>query len=698
MLSEDELKELQNWLETEMYEHDKLGELVKVIRGASEAQSFDAKMHKELVHWAKQLEQKLMNHSEAKRSREASSVQHDWLSWCSEGSSLKVEPLSVSKALRDDVLENDESKRECVAWLVNDFERKIQSSRQTTIGVGTFELHDAVKIAPLLARVAKPMTAEKKGYRHVVLTHNGQKIQVNAKNMHTKLDRGDHVILVGLTTAAELVGKKAQVIGSYIGSTNPRVIGTHRTEKYLVRLKEGERKKDKIWVKPENIRKTKNGAGSEEANEFNTGDNVCIAGLMAEVDVIDRKNKHYQVMLMEGKRKTMEIIKGIQPENMRKIHGTPKVFVIGNTGVGKSTFINFLNEIPLKWNEKSGGIVVDQDFRRDQCYAEIGHGAQSQTHEPKLIRSSLAELPVVYVDNPGYLDSRGPIIRMVNKINTHKVRVQADAVNATRVVVLIDYRIIEADRSSHIRSLENRLRSFLGMESDQASHDGICIGISHMPEGDNEKEKEKVKNTLDAGQGIFSKLLDTLFVYNPLEPLGSDIIDIIDNLETVASLPNDYSVGLEWDEIQELGKILLDAAAKIESIFSKIETPYLAEEVAPPSPEKLLHEVGLLRKVNGIFRSTLCFWELNESHSRKLIRCLANLIADFYGWFSTNHDPSILKIIKELDEVCANYNDIPGATTFEACTTLKNGINLDVVKTSKAALESAKVELKQKME
>ena len=121
--------------------------------------------------------------------------------------------------------------------------------------------------------------------------------------------------------------------------------------------------------------------------------------------------------------------------NAEGMAGADAVIVLGNTGAGKSTFINYLAgcELEVKWikgrrklevrGTASGGV-------RDEV-TPIGHGG-SQTFMPQI--ASVGDR--VYCDCPGFSDNRGAEINIANAVNIKQALSQAKSL---RLVVLVDY-------------------------------------------------------------------------------------------------------------------------------------------------------------------------------------------------------------------------------------------------------------------
>lgn len=79
------------------------------------------------------------------------------------------------------------------------------------------------------------------------------------------------------------------------------------------------------------------------------------------------------------------------------------LILLGRTGSGKSTLVNYLMEIPLKAREISNTFLIETDIT-NRDYSVISHGTVSQTVTP--VTYQLQDL--IVWDTPGFIDNRGP--------------------------------------------------------------------------------------------------------------------------------------------------------------------------------------------------------------------------------------------------------------------------------------------------
>jgi ribosome biogenesis GTPase A len=157
----------------------------------------------------------------------------------------------------------------------------------------------------------------------------------------------------------------------------------------------------------------------------------------------------------------------------KRAQGRELLMVIGNTGCGKSTFINYLHGCTMEKIKKQGQkLIVVSTHSPVKALTTIGHTNVSETFIPVLQQGSA----FTYLDCPGFLDNRGTEINVANAVNIKNAVVKAHAV---RVVVLINYPSLMVDRGKGVRDTLKVLIDLFGdIECLTKNERSILLGIS----------------------------------------------------------------------------------------------------------------------------------------------------------------------------------------------------------------------------
>ena len=252
------------------------------------------------------------------------------------------------------------------------------------------------------------------------------------------------------------------------------------------------------------------------------------------------------------------------------VRGRDIVVAIGNTGAGKSTFLNYLNSCelePVTLPNRKKVIHVNEDSARKELFA-IGHTNQSATLYPTCENVD----GVDFCDCPGFLDSRGTEINLANAVN---IRNALHAAASVRVVVIINYHSMLADRGRGIHELVRVLVDlFRDVDTVLQYCLSICLGVTKAPLFDDmgdpitlDDVKAVMLDTsgLPAGaKQIIETLTPNLFIYHPLDKGGESWA----KRETLERIIQDLEPIVEPSNVFETVANLEDEAA-IRNIVAK---------------------------------------------------------------------------------------------------------------------------------
>jgi len=160
--------------------------------------------------------------------------------------------------------------------------------------------------------------------------------------------------------------------------------------------------------------------------------------------------------------------------------GKEVLMVLGNTGAGKSTTVNYLMGCKMKTavDELEEEIIIVDPESRVRELMPIGHDGQSHTFMPQIVPDP--DNPnKAYCDCPGFGDNRGAEINISNAINTRRVFQQATRVKA---IFLVEYSDFIGSRGNNIRTLESMCHQMFGSADNLRRHqNAVLLGITKAP-------------------------------------------------------------------------------------------------------------------------------------------------------------------------------------------------------------------------
>jgi hypothetical protein len=230
--------------------------------------------------------------------------------------------------------------------------------------------------------------------------------------------------------------------------------------------------------------------------------------------------------------------------NANQIRGQEALFVIGNTGAGKSTTVNYLcgckmqfkmrKELGLVGGGKVCVVIPKEEGGPKDEIMQIGHSNQSQTFLPQIEHDE--ETGTVYCDCAGFLETRGAEINIGNAVNTRKAIALCASV---RLIVLINYMSLKADRGKGLKDLVRICLHLFGTAAELKRHaKSIVLGVTQYPPKQNE----------DSGEGGSFDEVKALLTQEPC----SEVLRLLSEqlvLFDPANRPFDDGKGLSRDEL-----------------------------------------------------------------------------------------------------------------------------------------------------
>ena len=137
-----------------------------------------------------------------------------------------------------------------------------------------------------------------------------------------------------------------------------------------------------------------------------------------------------------------------------KVEGKEIILVIGGTGSGKSTFINYLAGRTMR---PVTGVGLEPCVEAENPISEIGHGHNSITKTPKVFTD---EHGLTYCDCPGLFDTEGTEAEIRNIFSIKYIASFAASVKA--VVLIFNYHSLLSERDKNIRETMDIVHNFFG--------------------------------------------------------------------------------------------------------------------------------------------------------------------------------------------------------------------------------------------
>jgi len=194
--------------------------------------------------------------------------------------------------------------------------------------------------------------------------------------------------------------------------------------------------------------------------------------LSLEIEIFNKeKNAHEDRDLFEyikdGKIKMLE--------NSRNCSIAKKaIMVLGLSNTGKTTLINYLNDVPLVGMQKDFGYRVTP---KDPgvtlpCGFEIGHNAHPETHLPSAYTPPGSDFS--YLDNPGFKDTKGIEIGIANAFFRKEI---TETIDEFKFLLVITPNGLD-ERGDKFRESMHRFAEFLEIfDSENAAVLSKSIGI-----------------------------------------------------------------------------------------------------------------------------------------------------------------------------------------------------------------------------
>jgi energy-coupling factor transporter ATP-binding protein EcfA2 len=211
-------------------------------------------------------------------------------------------------------------------------------------------------------------------------------------------------------------------------------------------------------------------------------------------------------------------------EHAEQVKDKEAVIVIGDTGVGKSTFINYL--LGCTMVEKAledayeNAVAVQPRSEGGSCdeVMPIGHKGTSKTYMPQ-VAPVLDASSLFYCDCPGFLYNGGAEINIVNAVNIRHV---LQAAKCVKVVILVDFHTIKSSRGHGLKETMKLCTQLFGSDATpEKFQDSVMLGVTRAPADISLEVLGRLLLKADPSP-IMQTLSKRVFLYDPLDRGGAD--------------------------------------------------------------------------------------------------------------------------------------------------------------------------------
>lgn len=271
--------------------------------------------------------------------------------------------------------------------------------------------------------------------------------------------------------------------------------------------------------------------------------------------------------------------------------------ILGNTGAGKSTFINWLHGCTMQLKRKkdipgmrgTGDVcIVAPDTEPAEMMA-IGHSKASMTFIPGVQRDE----KFIYVDCPGFLDNRGTAVNIANATN---IKLTVSRAKSVRVVILCNYADVSSSRGRALRELVDMVVKMFGsLENLEDRAASVVFAIGRVPErdlgsdalqevfGDGFDEEENNDGFGEATERVLDCLkgnaccIDVFETDDETRKTRNEMIQILQGLEPIVDQESIFEVPLTDSDKMALNEIVEEMRVTMEEAYEEFRFVEVAE-------------------------------------------------------------------------------------------------------------------------
>ena len=377
-------------------------------------------------------------------------------------------------------------------------------------------------------------------------------------------------------------------------------------------------------------------------------------------------------------------------EQASRAEGGAAVAVIGNTGAGKSTFVNYLHGCKMESVSKAavsspssaaqtrdgssgggggggGGDDDDDDDEETVIRVKKGEGLKEELMAIGHSKKSATFVPgvgqgedFVFLDCPGFLDNRGPEINIANAVN---IKLSLHGAASVKVIVIINYHSIKADRGRGQRELVKILQDLFGSaENIVRCAKSILLGVSQVPPKKYNERTDKFNavelkqvqkqfedtDGMDADTARVVKLLSkSMFLYDPLDEGNASwqnrgqLTTLIKGMSGITDPSRIFQSVLTFEDEAMLRKLVDELSRRVADAMQKKDFESAADA---------LSELAQLEVIGNAFVTRLIY-----EASQKTERHLTSLGQDAMSLLLLNQFDQVEGLVQELQDIEAFF-------------------------------------------